>query len=312
MDRDNHLRNLREEQDATLIRRAGELQSKLALHTVPVAFLKGRAEAGNVSEAGTGLLLRLVDRYFILTAGHCVKGWQSADHLAVHVTARRGRFTPCVVNSGFRYGPAQDGDDYGFWELAAFDASTIQANARTFLSEASVEVLTAEDLRERNEWMVLSGYPDAFTTKARGSRTFRLLQYSTLVAGSGSAPRSTLKAAANPTDFADLWVPRTSNVDALAEEPREIDVPALGGASGGGCWYSRARELGDGGWEPSKMKLVGIHTGACKVEESAEGMDPVFTREALIANHLRLIAREYADLREHIGTRWPGLGLSPH
>jgi hypothetical protein len=309
MNRKNDLRSLREEQDATLIREAQPLQAKLGLHTVPVFFLKGKPEEGNVTGAGSGILFHLEDRYFILTAGHCVKDGKSADNLAVHVTTHPRRFTLYIVNSDFHFVDDGKGGDYGFWEVAERDAMQMQAINRTFLSADSIEVLTSGDLKERNDWMVLSGYPDKLTKKTPRSTTVRLLQYSTIIAGTGSAPTSELETVAKPTDIVDLWVPQTGNVDALADDPSEIDVPSLRGASGGGCWYSQVRALREG-WTPEKIKLVGIHTGTCQATQRGDGSTHVFAREALIANHLRLIANTCGESKAYIDNRWPELDLS--
>jgi hypothetical protein len=293
---------LASELDAVLLRRTAELQEKIAFHTVPLYFFRGKAERGDQPPSGSGVLLRLQDRHFILTAGHCVR-ISLGGEIAVGITDRLHTFIPRLDRCAY----VENGEgDYGFWEVPPANASTIASKSRVFLSHRSIEILTSRELRNANDWLVLGGYPGILASINREEGpTARLLAYSTVISGVDPAPTSTIEPPPSSENEVDLWVPAAGNIDTVGSRGA-VDVPALGGASGGGCWRSGVRPSPER-WEPAKMKLVGVHTGSCKPVRSTDGTNHAFAREGLIANHLRLIAREYEDLRPFLYDRWPQL-----
>lgn len=294
---------LRLEKDAVLLRESAKLQERLSFHMVPLYFFRDNAERGNLLSTGSGVLLRLKDRYFILSAGHCVRDAQYGD-TAIGIRTSKHRFAPTFVGFSYRKDAS---NDYGFWEVSRLDAGIIRAGSRVFLSEHSIEVLTSEELRLKNDWMVLSGYPGAITVgDPQEAPSARLLAYSTIISGLDPAPTSRLYPPPTSDYEIDLWVPAVGNIDSLAEEPTRVDVPVLRGASGGGCWRSGVWESPET-WTPNKLRLVGVHSGSCDRIEVEDGTEHVFAREYLIANHLRLIAQEDSDMHDFVCERWPQL-----
>lgn len=298
----SEVNSLAAQEDAILLRSAEDVRFKLGLHTVPLFFLTGSGEIQRSTGNGSGVLVKLGARFFILTAGHCVV--ESTDRsIAVGITDTPHRFTPHLVSSGFRYKLGTE-IDFGYWEVPAADVGWIKANGRVFLSEAGIEVITTEECLTRDDWMVLGGYPDELVNGDRHTRPgARLLGYSTILAGKGIAPPSRLTRTHLQYEVIDLWVPREGNIDATANPPDEIDVPALSGASGGGVWLGGVRPT-PLEWSNSKMRLVGVHSGSCLPFE-INGERHVFSREILLGHHLHLIATDYSDLREALLARWP-------
>lgn len=298
------------EQDVVLLRseQANELQQTLVLHTVPLYFFRGSTRDGRCSSSGSGVLVKLGGRYFILTAGHCVReaGAASTDAIVLGMKMGAHRFEPNLQSRG---DSLAQGIDVGYFEVPPADGAIIESSGtRVFLSENSLCIASGDDLHEQNDWMVISGYPSAMINgdKSRNPGA-RMLVYSTTIAGTGEAPESRLNPKAG-RDEVDLWIPQKGNVDTLSEAQQTMTVPELRGSSGGGCWKAGVRPHQDKPWDVRSIRLVGIHTGSCdSMQIGAE--THTFAREHLLAHFLRLIAHDYPDLSPHISEKWPDLDL---
>ncbi len=285
---------------------ADAIQQKVALHTVPIHFFRGNAELGKWSSSGSGVLVKLGGRYFIFTAGHCVRdAGNASDAIVVGVRNSLHRFQPNLERRNHLLGR---GIDVGYFEVPQVDAITMESGNRVFLSASSLRLASSEWLKEQSDWMVISGYPIAIV---EGDVTVnpgaRLLVYSTTIAGTGDAPAATFTCQAQSGEL-DLWIPSKGNVDTLNPDNLAVTVPVLRGASGGGCWTAGVRPHLDEKWHAGRLRLVGIHTGSCDSIE-IKGENHVFAREYLLIHYFKLIAEDYPDLREYILENWPDAGL---
>jgi hypothetical protein len=104
-----------------------------------------------------------------------------------------------------------------------------------------------------------------------------------------------------PIEYVDLWISPTGGIQP-AEEYRNIEVPLLGGSSGGGCWKAGVRGS-EANWSPDQLLLTGIHVSSSS-DNKAEDR---FAREVLIGYHLRLIADDLDQVSDNIYNRWPEL-----
>lgn len=302
------LPDLRKQEDAVLLHKGADLRAFLNMYTVPLYFFSGKAEAGKCTGSGSGVLVHLGKQYFLLSAGHCVEDARDGE-IVVGITDTPHRFVPMLVVKEFRLERGTE-RDFGFWEIPAVDAGTIKANNRLFVAASQIEVVMTEECLKRDDWMVVGGYPGALRVgDPQVNPGARLLGYSTILAGSGEAPKSPLGRRHAEIHIADVWVPRSGNIDATAEEPAEIDVPSLSGASGGGCWFAGVRP-DPAGWTNARLRLVGTHSGSCDAIEIA-GENHVFSREILLGHHLNLIASYYRDLRAELFGRWPQIKEFP-
>jgi hypothetical protein len=289
------------DQDVVLLQsdQANELQQRLVLHTIPLYFFRGSTDGGRCSSSGSGVLVKLGGRYFILTAGHCVReaGAASTDAIVLGMKMGAHRFEPNLHGRG---DSLARGIDVGYFEVPSADAATIESlGSRVFLSENSLCVASGD---------VMSGYPSAIIDgdKSRNPGA-KMLVYSTTIAGTGDAPESRLEPKAG-RDELDLWIPQKGNVDTLNEAQQTVTVPELRGSSGGGCWKAGVRPHQDQPWDVRRIRLVGIHTGSCdSMQIGAE--THTFAREHLLAHFLRLIAHDYPDLRSHILEKSPDVDL---
>jgi hypothetical protein len=107
---------------------------------------------------GSGVLVQLWERYFILTAGHVVRAVQelkgSPVQLVIAKESHNAQFG--LVQRGFVCGADDDDSDYGFFELPAYDASRIKARDRFFARHKRLHV--SEHLSE-DDLYVVSGFP---------------------------------------------------------------------------------------------------------------------------------------------------------
>ncbi|WCM23171.1 hypothetical protein NDK50_35050 [Paraburkholderia bryophila] len=137
------------------IPRGLELQERLQYFTVPILRFRGTAPYPDF--AGSGVLLKMADVCFVLTAGHCVQGDFERTALGVRNRAHRFEFKPVTKN----FINTETRGDFGYFQVSSDQAATIEAGNRVFLSERSVEVLSAEEHEALGDFYALGGYPKA-------------------------------------------------------------------------------------------------------------------------------------------------------
>lgn len=272
------------------------ISQRLGFFTVPLGFLPGTRDGERPSGFGSGVLVRLMDRYFVMTAGHCTKciGAKVLIAIARHVP-RAHRFEAPVrrVNS-IKTG---NGLDCGYVELEARDAITIESSARVFASERTIQVLAPQRLISDFEWLTFAGYPYAFYTEhpERNVTGIRLTYIHGAPSGKIGTPENPSAPLVDGINYVDLAVPQETTLAAEDDGRRIVGLPFLGGISGGGCWKPN---LANEPWTPDQYKLIGT-----VVAGHSAGIGSKYAshfRVILIAHHLKMIADDYPELREFL------------
>jgi hypothetical protein len=191
-------------------------------------------------------------------------------------------------------------------EIPAEDFAAYHSYGRGYLSPERVLVQPETELRTANDWMVVAGYPDAVVDKSEAGHGYRLLTYSTTIAGVGQVPASPMRPAHPSMQVLDLCRPLDGQILAFPGDMYEVEVPSFRGASGGGCWKAGVRP------DPSKfaangMRLSGIHIGTTEEDLDTSIGPCLFMREVLVGHHLRLIADTVHDVRDAVFGHWPQL-----
>jgi len=234
-----------------------------------------------------------------MTAGHCVYDYQH-NICMFGVRWNQHRYIPDKWKSNYRF-IEEDGVDFGYIQIPANEISQFSAGIRVFAGIDRLLPINSEQVRSRDDWMVLAGYPASIAEKTEEGQGMRLLCGSTVLAGIGNAPISTMPIPNQPIEYTDLWFPEHGNIQP-ADNYNELIIPQLAGSSGGGCWIAGVRG-NDTKWSPSHLRLTGIHVASSQSEDQENR----FAREVLIGHHLRLIAEDYRNMRSYIYERWPHL-----
>ena len=304
---DNCIQDLLGERDAVMLGQGPDIDAFLSYYTVPLFLFHGDApEPAKFAGSSTGVLLKLGNRGFILTAGHCVRD-AAGKTIMVGVAKQAHRFRSRLDAAAFVYEGGSK--DYGYFEIPAVEWATYDAHAKMFMAPSRIEVLSPAEFGTIDDWFVLSGYPGAAMRVVdevdEVGHGFSQIHVSTTPAGLGVAPASTLAQPGSDVVTVDLWIPEAGNLNTTSGRFEEISVPVLAGASGGGCWRGHVRPDPEG-WTPSRFRLVGIHIGSTQIGEAEiNGEKHRFSREVWIGHHLALIARNYPDLERTIYETWP-------
>jgi hypothetical protein len=283
-----------------LMPRGPEISQRLGLFTVPVGALERGSIGHPPTHVGSGVLVRLKDRFFVFTAGHCCDDIESTILIAIaRHRDRPHRFEANVKNVRRVY--TADGADYGYVEVGENDAATIQSQARVFASERLLQVVAQTQLITDFEWLTFAGYPRAFHTDypQRNASGIRFMYIHGAPSGKTGTPQNPLSPPSPELHFVDLAVPQETTLAAEDGSRRIVGLPSLAGVSGGGCWKpNRAAET----WSPDQYRLVGVVSSGHSAEIGSEFAS--FFRVVLIAHHLKLVADDYPDLRDHIYSKF--------
>lgn len=303
----NEIQKLLSEPDAVLFGagRSQELNDFVDYCTVPLTFFDGVISADTVASTGTGVLLNLDGRGFVLTAGHVVDDYVEFGLCAVGIARRPHRHIARFIRHAIRFDEKKS-IDFGFFEIDPDDFAAYRSYDRGYLSPARLLVQNRTDLRAANDWMIVAGYPDAVINKSQQGHGYRLLTYSTTIAGLGPVPESPLPHAHPSMQVVDLCRPLDGQLLAFPGEMYEVEVPSFRGASGGGCWKAGVRP-DPRAFSVNGMRLAAIHTGTM-TEALDTSIGPcLFAREVLVGHHLRLIADSVPEVRETVFRHWPQL-----
>lgn len=299
--------SLLNEPDAELFKPANsrEIEQFLSYYTVPMFFFRGTPSEENYIDNGSASLIRIDGKFFIVSAGHILRYLRDTTCL-IPPSRTESHFIPKLEKYRYYY---SDSIDYGYAEIPAADASIFTANDRIFMSSDRILVASVDELKAANDWMVVSGYPAELMTIAERSggkgRGVRLMHLSTTMADVPPSPTSNLTVPPTGMQTIDLWADETG-LETMPGEPKMVQIPRLGGSSGGGCWKGGVRP-NPNGWNRDRLKLSAVHIGSTSGLVAIAGMKVRFSREVLIGHHLRMIADDYPDLRSSIYRKWPML-----
>jgi hypothetical protein len=261
-----------------------------------VAIIHRRRGDARPELMGTGVYVRLQNRFFILSAGHVVALIQSGmDKVSLPIATHATKFRPNIIRAERR-----KFIDAGYLEIHKHDANTILAKAGVFMSPKRIEVMTREQLLTQRDSFVLGGYPGA-NAEQPGQQRFAVgLRY--FVATPPDIPNHTWLPNNDGTNVLNLGMPSENEEIESFLEGHTVMVPALRGVSGGGCWRAHAE---CSPWNVDLMKLVGIHVGTVPGPHGAEPAR--FAHEVLVGYHLRQIYDESPDLHAEILQNWPNI-----
>lgn len=205
-----------------------KLMTEAEYHTVVLLGVRGRRE---VTHCGTGTLIRSGDRYFILTAAHCVNKIVKFEELGLVLKNEEHRFTVSIMQPIYIGNRISDewGPDLAFLPLQPNDAGKISAYSnKIFYNLDRFEAeMVGEDPAYKNGYWVLTGAPDVYSTFEEPSRLgYKAMAYHVNVA------EPIIK-----NDFDYLHIP-------VALDRK--NVPAnFEGVSGGGLWWMETSKADD-------------------------------------------------------------------
>lgn len=274
--------------DAVLFKMGNEIDRHVSNYTVPIVFFDGEPSKITRKGNGSGILVRIKHKYFILTAGHCVYYSNGLNKILI-IDDKPHRFEPEIIKSNYIFNQSS-GMDWGYFEITKHDADTIQSKKKVFLNYENILIINRETLREENDWLIINGYPDALAQPLDTHANYQALFVISTIAGVGCAPESVL----DQNDFSfDIWSPKEGNIDVTTDTYDDAKMEKLSGSSGGGCWKTDVRPYPEK-WNLSKLKLIGIYIGS--YETIIENENCLFYRSIFVSNHLKMIADDYPEL----------------
>lgn len=287
-----------------------DIQDFLQRRTVALLVYKGEPGPGKIESRGTGVLVRVGDRHFILTAGHCVAGCVAPGRRTYIPISAAGRgisqeqFSPTLAK--WNYVAKHKGTvDYGYLELSNQSASTIAAKIPIFAGENSVAA-RRPSTTEPDEWVLVAGYPAEEAKTTDRVYVARFMFALTLSARKEELPEDHAKPP-NGFQVIDSWLPSDSVVSPVAGEFHSVEASSFRGASGGGCWTVDV-SIDPKRWTAdTKPSLCAIHASTLVTEGEGDDM----LREVPIVYHLRMIADDYPELSPDMHKRWPEIANLP-
>jgi hypothetical protein len=294
--------DLTKDRHAFMIEHGPAIDEWLNYFVVPIYILGKDKTLDKITETGSGVLLAIDKRKFIITAGHVAKSLATYP-CSISVTKSPHKFTPQLAKINYRYIENQS-IDYGYAEIPQIHHSVFTAGSRVFMSHKRLSVETANQLTLALDRMVIAGYAGAMMNLTGKLHSSIFMHHSTIISGTGSAPQSVLPPAAAGMQVVDLNIDRDQNINTTVGDFGKILLPKFGGISGGGCWRSGYQQGSE--WVPHDMKLTAIHV-ASSSEVETNGRFYRSARQVLIGHHLRLIADDFSDLKGEIFGKWPQL-----
>ncbi len=283
--------------------RGREIGDLIKSHSVAIIMYAGKVIQDSYRALASGALIRIQNRQCILSAGHCVEGIQRSEYsIVIPITNSRHIFNPRIVNSNYQLG---NDCDWGYIEIAQHDAATMEANRSVFMNLDRVQIINIDDIALANDWFILSGYPRELAQVNDQGVSVQFSHISTKSSHSENSPKSPTTSENEDMPCFYLVLRLDSAVDNVSGNQKVSFVPGLGGASGGGCWRLNTYPVSKS-WDPSCLRLVGVHQGSTD-KEVINGIDYVFARQVSIEHHLSLISHDYVDLRKEIIHRWPNI-----
>jgi hypothetical protein len=239
----------------------------------------GREPNGNLYTEGSGLLLRIGRRYFLISAGHV---FDRTRH-PVYLLGKHDENLRLVERAETTIDPAaqQPGQtmDLGYLQLARSEAETM--GLENFLQPSN---LIPRDAAAPRRWYLATGYPDKYQQRDLGRRLFRLQD---IYYGSVEV---------RDPIYSRLGLSRDLHI-LIRFDRRTIETPTSFGAppsfrgmSGGGVWRLNPLEQYR---EDNKPMLAGII-----IEQ------PARHKKVLLAHRIELvlagIRQQYPELRDEI------------
>jgi len=290
--------------DAEPLRRGKDLDDYLSLFTIPFLIFEDEIEPENLRDRGSGILVDLFGKYFVLTAGHCVRSaGENYRRLVVPaISNRKTRYEMEIISPDFVFSEGEA--DYGYFEINEKHKNIIESQSKVFLGTRRLLVTSPESLHEFDDWMIINGYPRQTyqtDTDADGrvqAHYARHLLVCCVLPNQVILQSSQMPPEWDDCDTVDFCIPEAGQIDIISGEFCETHIPELDGASGGGCWKTNFRTQRKE-WSPNNCQLIGTHV-ASHFDIMINEERSILTREVLLINHLRLICLNHPDLSQKI------------
>jgi hypothetical protein len=199
------------------------LAKRAELYSVTFAFCQDPNKPEDNVQA-SGVLFKLKEHYFILTAGHVAQYVESHGDPYVSVANFFHSFRPKVVQHQFKF---FDNDDRGFIELASTDANLIESRNKVFASPERILSTSAKILRREDSPLFLFGFPHYYAKEF--NRSFLLISKSL----GNKRPVELLQA--DDDNYIDIQVDRSKMVLFSGIRISHTSPGKLGAPVGRGC-----------------------------------------------------------------------------
>lgn len=293
---------------------ATETQNHLYHYTVALFLFRERTVSlENYLGMFSSVAVHIKDKYFFLTAGHCIEDYVRPDGSTYPLFALISRnnspasstagLFECIAAKQNKVVNREKGMDIGYIEVPSVVASAIQRQSKLFLPETRIEVMTSAGYRIEHRPIMLYGYPESKIVVDGLTRTVNPISvfYKNPEPKEYKASEYTVAPAAG-VEVIDFAVSDDANIytGIAGSEPLVTlaNIPDLKGASGCGWWYLPNDFSGQ--WNASNLRLIALHFGRLK----PNGFPRTVHRAIMVGHHLQLIAHDYPDLAEHIFSRW--------
>jgi hypothetical protein len=233
---------------------------------------------------GSGVLLKIADIAFVLTAGHVLKGNRDMEMLIGPMA--KGSRTIKAHDGQFAFSDDIADVDVGFIRLSDEAAKTL-SNHKSFARMSDLDLRTSNPCSGR---YCILGFPQQINTTDYVNREISALHFhymsSPIILPSESKPQVT------------LWLEVTNGIvtlsDSEAATEGEVRMPELNGISGCGMWRlygteDRIDKLEQ--WDPSWIRLVGIEHAWVRGKR---------VKGTFVQHAIDMIENAYPDLRTSI------------
>ena len=248
---------------------------------------------------GSGALVALDHRRFIVTAGHCVRDAGEHPVLIPYPRCRILRDTTYELRRGYSASV-----DVGYFELPIAVWRTLEAEGYVFMHHRRILVERAAVLTSADDCYVVAGFPYALSIRPDPlTERFRFSMVATNVAAHrrGVPLVSTVPPGVEAIDLAiDDRIPA---IDLRSANRQVVPLPDFAGMSGGPCWKGFVQQDSPA-WDASRLRMIGVHVARVTAESTIDPEQWRFARSILVGHHLQLIARDFPDLVDFIFSTW--------
>ena len=277
--------------ESQIARAVAEYVPSLAVESL-VAIVAGKAPV--VRQIGSGTLLAVADKTFVVTAGHVIHAAQSAGATVGLSGSASGRF---VAAAGrwlvSRASDGQVGDDHH--DIALYQLSPSQVQQLGQMRPIRIaDVSFAHDLA--CVYFVVLGFPGMWSTTSNDDAEIvelKLLQYGTGAFGGSKAGLEGYSEASHillDAKHDELFDQDGNAMSFRTRQGLPATMPGdLAGISGGSVWAIADMRTPVQAWSKSNPRLVGVETGVYRGSRAIK-----VTRWSAIAS---LLDAAFPDLR---------------
>jgi len=226
----------------------------------------------NVYQFGSGVLFRIADDHFVVTAGHVIKAAHKCNK-TLGITSANESFIAVpgewICSSEGQYGTDNDPFDVAVFNLPQLAVQKLVG--KTFLCLNDIDF----DLKSGNEVYTLFGYPEIWSEPSIGSSEklqLRPFQYTTIVFKRDTKSFKEYQERFHLLLEAQLEYSSTEKgTQATFEDLRGNSAPfprGLGGISGCSVWQIGDLDVSIDDWGQKQPKVVAVQTGVYHTDQA--------------------------------------------